>query len=187
MEPTRRSSRAALSERRVIIEPLMRQFPLGLGFTRYAALRQVRLGKGAGKIDLLVVEAKRRGSREARGKVLGQLILYLAHFRACSSAKVLEAVRSATTYDANQQVGYWNGQPRTETDPTWDEVDHWVRSAGPGAKRPCVRAFVALDEWVDGTDNRRLRLAAELLAARRLPISIVLADGRFVTSVGNGG
>jgi len=43
-----------------------------------------------------------------------------------------------------------------------------------------VRALIALDTWDSRSDDRRLKVAAELLAKHGLHISIVLKDGRFV-------
>src|SRR5688572_27036911 len=92
------------SERTEILEPLMDKFPLGFRFSRFAAIRQVRFGSGAGKVDLVVVtdepsilliEAKRRKSRDSKDKVLGQILLYLAHVLVCPVDTTVQAILQA--------------------------------------------------------------------------------------------
>jgi hypothetical protein len=176
------------SERVTIIEPLMRRFPLGYSFSRYAAVRQVRLCEGAGKMDLVVVtdepsilliEAKHRDCREAKDKVLGQVILYYAHLVRSSGDEIAAAVVRSASYKPNQRHGFWFGAPRQSSEPTLTELEEWIDSATSTQLRSDrLRPLIALDTWDAKSDDQRLLMAAQFLSERGVPVSIVLANGR---------
>jgi hypothetical protein len=180
--------KTARSERKDILEPLMGCFPLGYRFSRFAAVRQVRLARGAGKIDLLVVtdepsilliEAKFRTSRDAKDKVVGQLMLYLAHLDKCGAAKISSAFHNALAYRRPHDNGLWDG-----IEPSVTEIDGWIRAAtAPEQQKGRVRAIIALDEWKPDADEARLGLAVNYLADRGISISVLtkIETGEFVS------
>jgi len=177
-----------MSERTEILEPLIRQFPLGLPFKRYAAVRELKLRSGAGKLDLavftdepglLLIEAKFRRNADAKDKVLGQLVFYFAHALECSSDEVIRALRRAATHKANQKDGYWNGQPRRPDEPMLDEIDRWIHKCMSRELRPEVRALIALDTWSNDRDDKRLLVPLRMLQQRGLPVAMALSTGEI--------
>lgn len=167
----------------------MERFPLGLPFGRYAAVREVKFGSGAGKLDLtvvtdepsiLLIEAKLQRAADAKDKVLGQLLFYLAHALECTSDRIVEEIFRAATHAANDKPRFWNGGPRGPGEPHRGEVEDWIRSSTlDNARQSRIRAFIALDQWPQAQD-KRLLVPVRMLRKHNLPVSLVLSTGEFV-------
>jgi hypothetical protein len=169
----------------------MDRFPLGFSFERYAAIWEVKFGSGAGKLDLtvvtdepsiLLIEAKLHKNPDAKDKVLGQLVFYLAHALECSPDAMVHAVKRAATHKANKKPRYWNGEPRRPTEPGCDEVEEWIRGATRHSHREThIRGLIALDSWSQTHDDKRLLVPLAMLLKHGLPVSLVLASGEFIS------
>jgi hypothetical protein len=177
-----------VDESKAVKRPLLGSLPWHLKGKRWAAVREVHLGRGCGNVDLLVVtdagevaivEAKLRRNKDAKDKVLGQLLAYLAHYAYRSADTVLERILAAADSKKNRAEGCWNGKPRRAGEPTVAEVREWLeesrRSGG-------LTGVVAVDTWQDGRDDRRLGLAVRYVAEHGIPVRIMNANGELIES-----
>ena len=171
--------------RETAIEDAIIAHPDRLGFPSAAAIRNVRVGWGFGRIDVMLlppsgsiklglVEAKHHGAPDAICKVIGQLLMYDAGSLSLGAVG-LDCLRRYADEQSEKALGVSWISPKELTGGVSPPAAAWkVMQAGEKLQSHEIKLFIAVDSY----PHEALRAAVRVLdECHDVAIGLLIVEG----------